>query len=105
MNRAIAAFAGLVITVASAKASMTGIPGDASERSFSNRQLATRSDAPGKTIQKDIAVFTGDTVIPQFVDGGGWQTSVTVTNLDSKTVRFSVLFFNVLDEFMLLCSN
>lgn len=35
----------------------------------------------------------GDNVIPQVADGGGWQTSCTFVNLDSKRLHFEVLFF------------
>jgi hypothetical protein len=80
--------------VSSVNASITGIPGDPDTTSTSNQRLAARDDTRGKTSQKDVAVFTGDTVIPQFVDGGGWKTTITTTNLDSKTVHFVVLFFN-----------
>jgi hypothetical protein len=38
-------------------------------------------------------VFIGDRVIPQFVDGGAWQTSVTVVNLENHPTAFDVLFF------------
>jgi hypothetical protein len=40
-----------------------------------------------------IAVFGGDRLIPQFVDGGYWQTSVTTVNLESHNTSFDILFF------------
>jgi len=40
-----------------------------------------------------VVVFTGDTVISQFVDGGSWLTSITVTNLETHSTSFDVLFF------------
>ena len=40
-----------------------------------------------------IVVFVGDRVIPQFVDGGSWQTAVTVVNLENHSTDFDVLFF------------
>jgi hypothetical protein len=40
-----------------------------------------------------VVVFTGDSVIAQFVDGGGWLTSITVTNLEGHSTSFDVLFF------------
>jgi len=94
MNSKIVALAGLMSIVSSVNASITGIPGDPDTRSTSNQLLAARDSLGGKTSQKNVAVFTGDTVIPQFVDGDGWKTTITVTNLDSRTVRFAVLFFN-----------
>jgi hypothetical protein len=41
-----------------------------------------------------VLVFTGDTVIPQVVDGAGWRTSFVLHNLDSKTLTFDVYFLN-----------
>src|SRR5712664_2297764 len=94
MKSTVVALAGLISIVSSVNASITGIPGDPGATSSSNQQLAARDGAGGKISQKDVAVFTGDTVIPQFVDGGGWKTTITTTNLDSRTVHFVVLFFN-----------
>src|SRR5437867_1205161 len=94
MNSRVAVLAGILSIVWSVNASVTGIPGDPGATSTSNQQLAERDGVRGKIPQRDVAVFTGDTVIPQFVDGGGWKTTITVTNLDSKTVHFVVLFFN-----------
>ena len=94
MNCRVVALAGLMSIHSIVSASITGIPGDPGARSTSNQQVAVRDSVGGKTSQRDVAVFTGDTVIPQFVDGGGWKTTITTTNLDSKTVHFVVLFFN-----------
>jgi hypothetical protein len=41
-----------------------------------------------------VVVFTGDRVIPQFVDGGSWQTSITVVNLENHPTSFDVLFLD-----------
>jgi hypothetical protein len=38
-------------------------------------------------------VFPGDRVFSQFVDGGGWKTSVFFVNLESHPVSFQLLFF------------
>src|SRR5713226_8868317 len=94
MKSTVVALAGLVSIVSSVNASISGIPGDPDTTSTSNQLLVARGVAGGKTSQRDVAVFTGDTVIPQFVDGGGWRTTITTTNLDSRTVHFVVLFFN-----------
>src|SRR5262245_21743964 len=40
--------------------------------------------------QPRVVVFTGDTVVPQFVDGAGWQTSITVINLENHATSFDV---------------
>ena len=41
----------------------------------------------------EVVVFVGDRVIPQFVDGGSWKTSMTVLNLENHPTNFDVLFF------------
>jgi hypothetical protein len=94
MNNRVFALAGLMSAAFSLNASVTGIPGDPELKTRFNQELLARSPAAVKNPQRDIAVFTGDTVIPQFVDGGGWKTTVTTTNLESFTVHFVVLFFN-----------
>lgn len=46
-----------------------------------------------KSKQKHVIVFPGDDVVPQFVDGSGWSTTITLTNLDTKRVKTTVYFF------------
>lgn len=43
--------------------------------------------------RKAINVFSGDEVIPQFVAGGGWRTSVTLVNMSDTAASFPVEFF------------
>lgn len=43
---------------------------------------------------RQAIVFPGENVIPQLVDGAGWQTSFTFANLDSKTLTFEIYFFS-----------
>ena len=57
-----------------------------SQRTPVQRQAASRS--PG------VVVFTGDRVIPQFVDGASWQTTITVVNLENHATSFDVLFLD-----------
>src|SRR5579864_5429000 len=52
-----------------------------------NRHAATSQPKP------DVVVFIGDRVLPQFVDGGGWTTSVYLVNLENHPTSFTVLFF------------
>jgi hypothetical protein len=40
-----------------------------------------------------VVVFIGDRVIPHFIDGAGWQTAITVVNLENHPTSFDVLFF------------
>lgn len=58
-----------------------------------NEQIMQAHRAQTKTAQPHIAVFTGDRVIPQFVDGGSWKTSMFFVNLENHSVSFQVLFF------------
>ena len=39
-------------------------------------------------------MFIGDRVIPHFVDGASWKSSVTTLNLEDHPVTFQILFFN-----------
>src|SRR5215831_16600577 len=48
-----------------------------------NQQFLANRERPTKAPVKDVAVLPGDVVIPQFVDGGGWLTAVTVVNLEN----------------------
>ena len=54
---------------------------------FQSQPLATDTQAPR------VVVFTGDTVIPHFIDGGSWQTSVTLVNLENHPTVVDVFFF------------
>jgi len=55
-------------------------------------KLASRNEP--ETIKKPkVVVFTGDRVIAQFVDGGSWQTAITLVNLEDHPTTFDVLFF------------
>lgn len=51
-----------------------------------------RTASAGKP--RSSTVFAGDSVIPQLVDGAGWQTTMSFVNLDSKALRFQVYFFD-----------
>ena len=54
------------------------------------RQIS-RSSA--RNARPNVVIFTGDTVISQFVDGSAWQTAITVVNLETHSTSFDVLFF------------
>jgi hypothetical protein len=56
----------------------------------SSPQLAPAAASPTPR----VVVFTGDRVIPQFVDGDTWQTAITVVNLENHATSFDVLFFD-----------
>jgi hypothetical protein len=73
--------------------------GTAEPRSIGNqtllaaRRAAPKSQGITETATPRVVVFKGDTVISQFVDGGSWLTSITVTNLEAHSTSFDVLFF------------
>jgi len=45
------------------------------------------------TNRPSVVLFTGDTVFAQVVDGGTWQTSFIISNLDTVTRHCEVRFF------------
>jgi hypothetical protein len=72
-----------------------GLEGSGPEGMLNQQLLQQRQDGSGKKSgQKDTVVFIGDRVIPQFVDGGGWKTSMFFVNLENHSVSFQVLFFD-----------
>jgi hypothetical protein len=48
--------------------------------------------SPQSKNRQASAVFAGDNVLPQLVDGAGWQTTFTFANVDTKAVTFEVYF-------------
>ncbi len=49
---------------------------------------------PAAASEPRVVVFAGDRVIPQFVDGGLWQTSLTLVNLENHATSFDILFLD-----------
>ena len=41
---------------------------------------------------RPIVIGDFDRVVPQVVDGGGWKTTLILTNLDTKPVNWVVFF-------------
>ena len=61
---------------------------------LSNRsRVAVKARISASESHPNVVVFIGDRVIPQFVDGGGWKTSITMVNLENHSTSFKVLFF------------
>lgn len=71
----------------------TGLPGSIAGDRLNQQILQERQFRSSKNVAKPIVVFTGDRVIPQFVDGGSWKTSMYLVNLENRSVSFQVLFF------------
>jgi hypothetical protein len=63
------------------------------QRLVALRRAARKSRVLTEASEPRVIVFKGDTVISQFVDGGSWLTSITVTNLETHSTSFEVLFF------------
>ncbi len=72
---------------------VVGLTGPGTETTLNQELLAQRDSAGKKSGQNKVVVFAGDRVIPQFVDGASWKTSVFLVNLEDYTVDFDVLFF------------
>jgi hypothetical protein len=66
---------------------IAGEAGRTSNRDAVRAQNVTR-------LKPNVVVFTGDTVIPHFIDGQFWQTAVTLVNLENHPTNLSVLFFD-----------
>jgi hypothetical protein len=64
------------------------------QRFLLERRSVVASNDSTHQVKPDVVVFIGDNVIPQFVDGGSWQTAITVVNLENFPVAFTVFFFN-----------
>src|SRR5689334_14224444 len=43
-------------------------------------------------VRRPMLVGDFDTLIPQFVDGAGWQTTILLTNLTNHTAYFAIFF-------------
>jgi hypothetical protein len=57
-------------------------------------QVAVRQQqASRKRTDNKAVIFPGDTVIAHIVDGGGWSSAVTLTNLDTRRLTVTLLFF------------
>lgn len=78
---------------------IVGVPGVDVGSTFNQQFLqqrhtsTTKAVEPASVLHPDVVVFPGDRVIPQFVDGGSWKTSLFFVNLESHPVTFQVLFF------------
>jgi hypothetical protein len=72
---------------------VTGLPGSEPGDQL-NRQLLRERVGEKKGAERQVAVFPGDRVIPQVVDGDSWKTSMFFVNLENHSVSFQVLFFD-----------
>src|SRR3954447_21326975 len=45
-----------------------------------------------RSVSKEMAVFPGDNVLPQLVEGAYWSTGMTFINMDTRTTKFTVFF-------------
>ena len=94
MNLRDAITAWLVFGSLSMAQTVVGLTGSDSGSRLNQQLLGERQGGTKKSGQRDVVVFPGDRVIPQFVDGGSWKTSMFFVNLENHSVSFQVLFFN-----------
>ncbi|MEP6536091.1 MAG: hypothetical protein ABJF23_12270 [Bryobacteraceae bacterium] len=84
----------LMFASSSMAQTVTGLAISSANDRLNEQLLQERRDNSKKMGQKQVVVSPGDRVIPQFVDGGSWKTSLFFVNLESHSVTFQVLFFN-----------
>src|SRR5579872_1239867 len=60
-----------------------------------NRELLKQRNTISRVVRPhpETVVFVGDRVIPHFIDGGTWQTAITVVNLENYATSFDIFFF------------
>lgn len=94
MNLAPTIFWLILARTASAETSSTALPIEDGTMDNRGTLALTKEFHPYvKDTQRSSTVLRGDNVIAHVADGGTWSTSVTLTNLESRTVRANVLFF------------
>lgn len=87
-------FACLLATSLIAAENVVPLLGEDGQRTNEQMVLTHKAaNTKSVTTQKGVAVFSGDNVIPHLVDGGAWSSSVTLTNLDTRTLEVTVYFF------------
>jgi hypothetical protein len=83
-----------IAKVAAAQVSVEGIGPGPQQNSLRIKPQEVRiKPQEAKGVSPQVVVFTGDRVIPHFIDGEGWQTEITTINLENHTTDFYVLFF------------
>jgi hypothetical protein len=94
MNFGNTVFASLFFLSLCAAQTVVGLTSADTGTTLNQQFLAQRQgDRSSTSVQPRVVVFTGDRVIPQFVDGGSWKTSIFLVNLENHTTSFQVLFF------------
>jgi hypothetical protein len=74
-------------------AQVVPMTGEDGQRNNEQLLMLRHSSGKGAGSARKVVAFPGDNVIPHVVDGGSWSTAVTLTNLDTRTIRMTVLFF------------
>ena len=83
------------LSIAQTTVGLTGSnPEDRLNQQFLQQRLNESKNSAQKSGQRNVVVFPGDRIIPQFVDGGSWKTSMYFVNLENRSVSFQVLFFD-----------
>jgi hypothetical protein len=98
MNTFLTVTLGLGFSALSMAQTVSGIaatyPNSRANQEMAAQRRSLRQAKPAAGQSPHVVVFTGDRVIPQFVDGGSWQTAITVVNLENHSTEFDVLFFD-----------
>lgn len=86
--------AGMLILASLSMAQTTiGLASSEAGSRLNEQFLRDRVARTSKSVTKPVVVFAGDRVIPQFVDGASWKTTMYFVNLENHSVSFQVLFF------------
>ena len=98
MKLSLAVTLGLGLSASSIAQTVSGMsmayPNAKTNQELASQRRSQRQGQSGASQSPNVVVFTGDRVIPQFVDGGSWQTSITVVNMENHFTEFDVLFFD-----------
>ena len=74
-------------------AAITSAVGGTANRAAADALHSKVAPRAASNRQPGVVLFTGDTVFPQVVDGGGWKTSFIISNLDTVSRHCEVRFF------------
>src|SRR5579862_8289916 len=94
MKRTIGTYLFLILCAAVPAVSqrtVTGAAGSTFNRSSSVLPGTATSAQFGR--RQKVVVFSGDRVIPQVVDGGGWKTTFILNNLENTARHIQLVFF------------
>lgn len=89
-------FCGIIVAAICSGSTPTLRPMTPAEKAaaLAQRDLLRASRSSAKPAgDRQMYVFTGDVVVPQFVDGDGWKTTITLTNMKANSTQVDILLF------------